>query len=124
MDSLVQVVDSLDRDVEVTTYTAHHATRSHAPTLRTSPISQDRRSEAVHALTTTRRSEEVHVQTTARRSAHAARSAAHATMEARRSVAALALTVEAETAMAAEATAHSEAVANITLSYTAQQQNI
>ena len=123
MDSLIQVVDSLDRVVEVTTYTAHRATRSHAPTLRANPISQDRRS-ATAAATTARRSEEVHVQTTARRSAHAARSAAHATMEARRSVAAVALTVEAETAMAAEATAHSEAVANITLSYTAQQQNI
>lgn len=106
------------------TYTAHRATRSHAPTL---PISQDRRSataaatthhhsEAVRALTVLHL-EEVHVQTTARRSAHAA-------MEAHRSVAARAQTAEAETAMAAEATAHSEAVANITLSYTAQQQNI
>ena len=45
-------------------------------------------------------------------------------MEAHRSVAARAQTAEAETAMAAEATAHSEAVANRTPSYTAQQQNI
>lgn len=108
MNSLVQVVDSLVRVVEVMTYTAHRATRSHAPTL---PISQDRRSATAAA-------------TTHRRSAHAARSVAHAAMEAHRSVAARAQTAEAETAMAAEATAHSEAVANITLSYTAQQQNI
>ena len=97
-------MDSLDRDVEVMTYTAHRATRSHAPTLRASPISQDHRSETAAA-------------TTHRRSAHAA-------MEAHRSVAARAQTAEAETAMAAEATAHSEAVANRTPSYTAQQQNI
>lgn len=119
MNSLDQVVDSLDRAVEATTYTTHHATRSHAPTLRASPISQDHRS-ATAAATTARRLEEVHEATTRRRSAHAARSAAHATMEARRSVAAVAQTVEAETAMAAEATAHSEAVANRTPSYTAQ----
>lgn len=111
MNSLVQVVDSLDRDVEVMTYTAHRAIRSHAPTLRASPFSQDHRSATATA-------------TTRRRSAHAARSVAHAAMEAHRSVAARAQTAEAETAMAAEATAHSEAVANITLSYTAQQQNI
>ena len=111
MNSLDQVVDSLDRAVEATTYTTHHATRSHAPTLRASPISQDRRSATATA-------------TTRRRSAHAARSVAHAAMEARRSVAARAQTAEAETAMAAEATAHSEAVANRTPSYTTQQQNI
>ena len=122
-EQFVQVVDSLDRAVEATTYTTHHATRSHAPTLRASPISQDRRS-ATAAATTARRSEAVRALTTTRRSAHAARSVVHATTEAHRSVAALALTVEAETAMAAVATAHSEAVANITLSYTAQQQNI
>ena len=104
-------MDSLVRVVEVTKYTAHRAIRSHALTLRASPISQDHRSATATA-------------TTRRRSAHAARSVAHAAMEAHRSVAARAQTAEAETAMAAEATAHSEAVANRTPSYTAQQQNI
>ena len=113
-------MDSLVRVVEATKYTAHRAIRSHAP-IRTT--NQDRRS-ATATATTRLHSVAVRAQTTDLRSDHVALSEAVEATEARRSVAARAQTAEAETAMAAEATAHSEAVANTTLSNTIQQQNI
>lgn len=94
-------------DVEVMTYMAHHAIRSHVPTL---PISQDRRS-ATAAATTHHHSEAVRALTTVLRSAHVALSEAVAAMEEHHSEAVRVQMVEAEATIVAEAMAHSEAVA-------------
>lgn len=93
--------------MEVTTYIAHHAIRSHVPTL---PISQDRRS-ATAAATTHHHSEAVRALTAVLRSAHVAHLEVHAAMEEHHSEAVRAQMVEAEATIVAEAMAHSEAVA-------------